>query len=144
MIYLRADVSLSALAPGGIYSDADLPVEGLTDPDYAEDVWEGGVFNTTIVVRQRAPVPTGDLQDTTLQHTSMSQAVEVWGYSLDPAAIEAALNRVYVLMMGKKFGRTWGATQAGSGPGIVQAPELPPGIKTHHEDYRLLGIRMPV
>jgi hypothetical protein len=142
--YLRADAALRALAPGGIYPDAMLPESGLTNAKLVTKVWAGGVFNTTIVVRERAPVPTGDLQSTASQHTSMSQAIEVWGYGKTADAVEAALNRVYALMMGKRFNRAFSATWVGGGLGIMQAPELPAGIKTHHEDYRIVTIRRPV
>lgn len=142
--YLRADSTLDTLAPGGVYALSDLTEIGITDPTYTEDVWAGGVFNTTILVREGAAQPTGDLQDTTLQHTSMSQRIEIWAYSSDPAAIDAALNHVYGLMMGTKTSGAWGAVPAGGGPGIVQAPELPTGILTHHEDYRAVFIRKPV
>lgn len=141
--YLRADETLGELAPGGIYADSDLTEIGITDPATTPDVYLDGVFQTTIRVHQRAPVPTGDLQSIATQRTSMSQVIEVWGYGT-PAAIEAALNQVYALMMGKRFTAAFSATWAGSGPGIMQAPGLSPGIRTRHEDYRIVTIRRPV
>ena len=142
--YLRSDTALVALVPGGIYPDAALPnPEGLTHKKLTK-VWANGVFNTTIVVRQGAAVPTGDLQSTRTQRTSMSQRIAIYAYSDDTDAIEAALNQVYTLMMGKRLTAAFSATQAGGGPGIVQAPELPPGIKQHNEDYRIVFIRRPV
>lgn len=141
--YLRTDNTLDALAPGGIYADADLSVEGITQEAGMPDVWAEDVFNTTIVVRQRAPVPTGDLQSIRSQRTSMSQAVEVWVYSKSADAIETALDHVYRLMMGKRLTRAFSATLVGGAP-LVPAPELPSGIYTRHEDYRIVFIRMPV
>lgn len=140
--FLRADATLRGLAPGGIYPEALLPADdGLTNAKAMRKVWTGGVFNTTVVVRARALVPTGELQSTASQRTSTSQAIEVWVYAKTAAAIEAALTRVYSLMMGKRLTAAFSATWAGGGVGIVQAPELPPGIKTHHEDYRVVFIR---
>lgn len=142
--YLRADEALAALVPGGIYEESSLPEAGITDAITTPDVWAGGVFQTTIRVRQGAAVPTGDLQDVTLQHTSMSQRIEVWAYATSVDAIEEIFNQVYTLLMGQRVGVGWRATQAGGGPGIRQAPELPPGIKTNHEDYRFIFVRKPV
>lgn len=141
--YLRTDDDLDDLAPGGVYADADLGEESITDPITTPDVWTGGVFQTTIVVRERAPVPTGDLQSTRTQRTSMSQAIEVWVYGLTAAAVQAALNRVYTLMMGKRLAAAFSATWVG-GSSLIQAPELPPGILTRHEDYRIVTIRRAV
>lgn len=141
--YLRADTTLAALVPGGMYADADLSEIGLTDATAMPDVWTGGSFQTTVVARERAPVPTGGLQDVTLQHSSASQAIEVWGYGKSADAIEAALTRVYALLMGHKLSAGWRATWAGGAP-LVQAPELPPGIFTRHEDYRVVFVRKPV
>lgn len=141
--FLRTDATLGTLAPGGIYPDADLGVEGISDPNTMTDVWTGGVFQTTIVVRERAPVPTGDLQGVMSQRTSMSQAIEVWVYALTAAAVEAALNRVYALMMGKRLAAAFSATWAGGGS-ISDAPELPAGIVTRNESYRVVSIRRAV
>lgn len=142
--YLRTDNTLQSLAPGGIYADGDLAVAGLTEAVGMTDVWAGGVFNTTIVVRERAPVPTGDLQSVRSQRTSTSQAIEVWVYALTSAAIEAARNRVYALMMGKRLTAAFSATWIPGGPGIMDAPELPPGTLVEHADYRIIFIRRPI
>jgi hypothetical protein len=139
--YLRADATLRVLVPGGIYPNANMPATGLTNAKTMTKVWANGVFTTTLVVRERAAVPTGDLQSTVRQHTSMSQAVEVWAYATTPDGIEAALQRVYALLMGKRLDRAFSATWAGGGPGIMQAPELPPGIRVGMESYRVVSIR---
>lgn len=139
--YLRADSGSETIAPGGIYAYSDLGEEGITDSATTPDVYAGGELQTTIVVRERSPVPTGDLQSIASQRTSMSQVIEVWAYSSDTTAIEAALNWVYGLMMGKRLARTFSATWAGGMP-IQRAPELS-GIFTRHEDYRVVSIRTP-
>lgn len=141
--YLRTDATLATLAPGGIYVYADLGVEGIADSKYAEDVWAGGIFNTSILVKQGAPVPTGDLQSVMSQLTSMSQVIEIWVYGLTADAIQAVFTRVYTLMMGHNVGDAFSATQGRSGTGIGQAPELPTGILTNYEGYRVFFIRRP-
>lgn len=143
MTFLRADATLGALAPGGSYADGDLGTEGITEAITTPGVWVGGAFNTTIVVRQRARVPTGDLQSIRSQRTSMSQAIEVWVYGLTDEAIEAVQNRVYALLMGKRLAAAFSATWAGSLP-IMQAPELPPGTLVGMESYRMVSIRRAV
>jgi hypothetical protein len=141
---LADDLELGVLLPGGVYSYMLLGDEGITDRKTTPDVWAGGEFQATVVVRQRAPVPTGDLQSIRSQRVSYSQAVEVWVYALTAEEIEAALNRIYALMMGKRLTAAFSAVWAGSGPSILQSPELPPGIKNNHEDYRLVSIRRAV
>lgn len=138
--YLRADTDLGTLLPGGIYASSDLSVAGLTDRTMT-DVWAGGEFQPTAIVRQRAPVPTGALQSIGTKHTSMSQVVEVWVYATENQAIEDAFERVYALMMGKRLSAAFSATWVGSGPGVMQAPELPAGIKVDRQDFRVVSIR---
>jgi hypothetical protein len=141
--HLRTDEPLGVLVPGGIYADADLGVEGITDAVTTPDVWTGGSFQPTIVVRERAAVPTGDLQSIASGRTSTSQAVEVWVYAQSADTIQSALDHVYRLLMGKRLARAFSATWAGGAP-LMQAPELPAGIKTRHEDYRIVIIRTRV
>lgn len=142
--YLRADDTLRDLAVGGIYYDAMIPEpDGMTSAKSMPKVWQGGQFRTTIVVKQAAAVPTGDLQSIRSQRTSMSQRIEVWVYAKSADVIETVLDHVYRLMMGKRLSKAFSATQAGGAP-LVPAPELPAGIKTRHEDYRIVFIRTPV
>jgi hypothetical protein len=142
--FLRSDATLVALCPGGIYPDAWLPdPEGLTSTQLTK-VWANGVFNPTVVIRQRAPVPTGDLQSTRTQRTSTSQAIEAWAYATDAATVEAMLQHIYRLLMGKRLTAAFSTTWIGSGVGIVQAPELPPGTLVGMESYRYVAIRRAV
>lgn len=141
--YLRSDSTLRSLAPGGIYPDAILPKSGLSNAKLMTKVWAGGIFRTAIVVRERAPVPTGDLQGIASQRTSMSQAIEVWVYSHDQTATQSVTSRVYTLMMGKRLAAAFSATWIGGLP-MTQAPELPPGNSVSREDYRIVSIRTPV
>lgn len=138
---LRADSTLRALLPGGIYSYARLGVAGLTDKKLTPDVWTGGVFNTCALVRQRAPVPTGALQSISTKCTSTSQVIEVWVYAKTSDEIETSLARIYALMMGKRLPAAFSATWVGGLPSVMQAPELPPDIKVGRNDYRIVSIR---
>lgn len=142
--YFRGDEPLDDLSPGGVYAHAELSEAALTDPLAMPDVWADGEFQTTTVVRERAPVPTGDVQSTRSQRTSYSQAIEVWVYGLTAEAIEATLNRVYTLMMGKRLTKAFSATWIGPGLPIGQAPELLAAIKMGRNDYRIVSIRTPV
>jgi hypothetical protein len=144
--FLRTDATLVALVPGGIYPHAWLANVrgGLSNAEVMTKVWTGGVFRTTLVIRARAAVPTGDLQSIRTQRTSTSQALEVWSYGLTAAAIEAALNRVYTLLMGKRLTAAFSAVWIGGGIGVRQAPELPPGTLVDKADYRFVFIRRPV
>jgi hypothetical protein len=141
---LRADATLMALLPGRVWEHGKLGVEGLTDPVTTPAAYSGGKLQPAALVRQRAKVPTGDLQSIASQRTSTSQAVEVWVYSSASATIEAVLNRIYVLLMGKRLAAAFSATWIGGGPGVMPAPEMASGIKTNHEDYRIVFIRRAV
>lgn len=139
--YLRADTDLGILLPGGIYGFSSLSISGITSRTLMPDVWTGNVFRACAIVRMRSPVPTGQLQSTQTQRTSMSQVGGIWVYALDEADIEAGQNRVYALMMGKRLSAAFSATWVGGLPDVVQAPELPAGIKVGREDYRVVSIR---
>jgi hypothetical protein len=141
--YLRSDLTLSSLTPGGIYPDAWLPDPGGLTSKLLTKVWAGGVFRTTLVIRARAPVPTGDLQSIRSKRTSTSQAIEVWAYSVDQAAIDSILSRVYALMMGHRLTAAFSATWVSALP-VQQAPELPSGIKVGMEAYRVVFIRRAI
>lgn len=141
--YLRSDAALVALVPGGIYANGDLSEIGITSPVATPGVWAGGIFRTAIVVRERAPVPTGDLQNINTGHTSMSQVMEIWVYARTAEAIHAVLRRVYALMMGKRLAAAFSATWVAGMP-LAQAPELPAVTLTRHEDYRVVSIRRRV
>lgn len=140
--YLRADTDLAALVPGGVYADADLAVSGITDPTDTPDVWADG-FQTTVVVRQRAAVPTGEMNDLKTQETVISQVVEVWVYALEADAIEGVMDAIYGLIQGHRFTGAWRANWAAT-VGILPAPELPPGTKCGHIDFAIRSIRQPV
>lgn len=144
--FLRTNAALVALCPGGIYPHTWLTnVEGgLSNAELMTKVWAGGIFRTTLVIRARAAVPTGELQSTQSRRTSTSQAIEVWAYSTDAAAIEAVLNRVYALLMGKRLAAAFSATWIGGEIGIQQAPELPSGVLVDKRDFRIVFIQRAI
>lgn len=139
--YLRADSELGTLLPGGVYGYSELGTAGLTDRTQTPDVWTGGVFQACAIVRQRAAVPTGQLQSVQSQRTSTSQVIEIWTYALTDEAIEAAQNQVYYLMMGKRLTAAFSATWAGGLPDVMPAPELPSKTLVGRNDYRIVFIR---
>lgn len=139
---LRQDEAVSALVTGGIYAAGDLGVGGITDPITTPDVWPGGVFVPTIIVRQGNPVPGGRLVDLKRQEADYDQRIMVWMYALTLEALEDMRDAVFSLMQGKELQRTW------KGEWIetiyVDPPELPPGTKAVHDDFRITAIRRPV
>lgn len=138
--YLAADGTLGTLAPGGVYADADLGEEGITDDDLTPDVWEGGTFQATVIVRERAPAATGQLSDLRLQVADYNQAIEIHIYGLAAEDVQAISNRAYALMQGHRFDSAWPAEWVPGAP-LEQALELPPGIKTQRDEYRIRALR---
>lgn len=138
--YLRSDTDLGILLPGGVYGYIELGVIGITDPLTTPDVWTGRVFRACAVVRMRSPVPTGILADQRTQTTDNNQVGELRVYALDEAAIGAGQDRIYALMMAKRFTRAWGAEWVFTVP-AEQAPELPAGIKVERWDYRIRSLK---
>ena len=140
--YLADDTDLATLVPGGIYAAAVLSVEGLTDAAAMPDVWAGGTFQTSIIVRERASVPAFGLVDLKDQAASQSQAIEIWMYSREISEIEDVRQAVYGLMQGYKLVNSWRAEWSG-GLSTMDAPELPPSTKVGRDDYRVVSIRQP-
>jgi hypothetical protein len=136
--YLRLDSALDALAPGGIYAFGALAEPGITDAITTPDVWSGGVFRTTVVVRQRLPVPDYRVQDEAQQIVAQMQSLEVYGYALTQDAVEAALGRVYSLVQGYQFSGAWAAIWFGS-VAFMRPPELP-NIWMSRRDYRVISL----
>lgn len=141
--HLRASPTLTALALGGVYSHSTLGVEGITNPATTTSVWTGGVFQPTLVVRQRQPVPTLQFVDFKQQMTDTNQVVGVWGYALDAATVTAMLDVVYALVQGFPFASAWPARWTET-MGPEAAPELPPGVQMMRADYAIRAIRRPV
>jgi hypothetical protein len=140
--YLRGDPLLGTLLPGGIYADADLGDEGITDAVTTPDVWSGGTLRATAIVRERAEVPTLQLVDVKRQVADSNQVVEIWLYAPSAAALDSVRQRVYALMQGHVFARAWPAVWV-PGLAVGSVPELPAGlgIKMMREDYQIRALR---
>jgi hypothetical protein len=142
--YLRSDEDLALLAPGGIYADGMLATEGIGDVLTTPDVWAGGVFQTSVIVRQRQRVPTGLFTNFKSQIADSRQVIEVWAYALEADALEAVLDQIYALMQGHPFSAAWPSLWIGGGAPIMQCPELPPGIYQSSAWYELRSLRRAV
>lgn len=140
---LRQDEAVSALATGGVYALTDLPVAGITDPITTPDVWPDGVFAPTIIVRQAARIPTGELVNFKTQETDTRQRVEVWCYALTIDTVDALAQAVYGALMGARLSAAWPAEPVG-GIDILDAPDLPPGTKVQRVDFVIRSIQRPV
>lgn len=140
--YLRTDPDLAALVTGGIYAGGDLTVQGITDPITTPDVWPDGVFAPTIIVRQGNPVPGERLVDLKRQEADYDQRIMIWMYALTTEKLEDIRDAVFPLMQGKEFQRTW----KGKWIETIYAdpPELPPGTRGVHDDFRITAIRRPI
>lgn len=136
---LRADAALMALLPGGVYSAATLGDMGITDPATTPDVWVGGVFQPSAIVRQRALVPAFDVRDLKEQRTSASQVVEVYTYARDPDEAVATQDRVYALLQGVALDAAYPCEWAGA-VGPLAAPELS-GVALVRTDWQIVSIR---
>ena len=141
---LRADEPLALLAPGGVYADSDLGVEGISDAVTMPDVWTGGSFQPTLIVRQGQRVPTGLFNDYKTQTTDTNQRISLWAYATTRAEIEAILEAGYRLLMGHSFARAWPTQHIGGGAPYMQAPELAAGINQMSEEYLIRSLRRPV
>ena len=137
---LRADEDLAALASGGVYAFSELGTEGLNDSATTPDVWTGGVFNACIVVKQRRRVPTGQLSSTKWQVTDTQQIVMVWAYAYDETTVEAIQDACYALLQGYKLSDAWRCEYVEESD-IMQAPELPVGIKQQSQGYAVRALR---
>lgn len=139
---LRANAPLVALAPGGIYEDAKLGLEGITSSAYTAAVWAGGTFKTSVVVRQRAKVPQYRVFDEAEQLVDTVQVVEVYIYALTATAIEAVSDAIYALLQGHQFTDAYPATIQPGLP-LMDAPNLQ-GVLMLRDDYQITSLRTPV
>ncbi len=138
--YLRLDSTLATLAPGGVYAFGALSEPGITDAVTTPSVWTGDVFQTTVVVRQRLPVPDYRINDEAGQVVAQAQTLEVYGYGLTQDAVEAALGRAYALLQGHQFASS-AATSWVASVAFLRAPELP-NVWMARRDYRVTSLVM--
>lgn len=101
---LSTDATLIAILTGGIYARGALGREGLTRETKAAAFDSNGYLKPTAVVAQRALVPDGNVQDQISQQASAAQIVEIYLYEdKGYTNIDAAMNRIYVLLQGYQF-----------------------------------------
>lgn len=95
---LDADVTLTALVPGGMYYDLDSNgINRESTPNAYDPTTD--LLRVTGVVTSRAAVPTGDLRDQDGQYLSTHQTIEVWIYNdRDGIWPTAARDRIYALL----------------------------------------------
>jgi hypothetical protein len=139
--YLRADASLPALVPGGIYADRDLTVAGVTDAAQTPAVWAGGSFNACIVIREAAVVPQYRVMDEAEQLVDVAQRLEVYIYALTAVAVVAIAKRVFAITQGHHFDDAYAATFQ-PGLGLMDAPNLM-DVHMQRDDYLLVSLRQP-
>lgn len=140
---LRADDDLADLVPGGIYGDDTLEPQGVTDAVTTPDVWAGGTFQASVIVRQRAKVPQYRVFDEAEQTVDVAQTVEVYIYALTAAEIEAASDRIFALLtdpdnpLDDAYPGTWQA-----GLPLMDVPNLP-NVRMQRDDYLFTSLRVP-
>jgi hypothetical protein len=104
-----ADATLLATLTGGVFTYASLGREGLTRESLA------AAFDATTkllkpcaVVKQRFPVPDGEVVDTVEKIASVSQVIEIWIYEdTSFTNTDAARSRLFSLFFGYQFADSW-------------------------------------
>lgn len=143
--YLLTDATLEALTPGGIYAARELVEElGITDANSTPKVWVGGVFRTTVIVRQRQLVPTGAFTNYTTQQADTRQVVVTWAYARDADTLDEVQAHIYRLLQGYRLSLAWPTDWQPGGVAPMQCPELPSGIQQSAAEYVIRAIRRPV
>lgn len=139
---LRADATLTAILTGGIYRDATLGDEGITNRTTTPDAYSGGLLQPCAIVRQRAMVPGRRVHDEAEQVTDANQVVEVHLYQRGGAdQIEAAQERIYALLQGWQAEGAYPADWNG-GAAVMDAPEFV-GVRTARIDFLFVSLRQP-
>ena len=139
---LRADATLVALVPGGIYTVGDLGEAGITDPKTTPNAWLGGRLRPTVIVRARAPVPSFGLVNLRDGLASASQMLEVYAYARqNHGVLTQVQDRIYTLLQGYALDAAWPTVWTGS-LGPLPAPELGDADMSRSE-YQIVTIRRP-
>lgn len=148
---LRADDTLLSILPGGIFTDQEIGVEGIRrgddDPEStnysptANAFDEDGFLRPCALVRQRALVPAFGLRDLKIKHASTSIVVEVYFYQdRGHEAIDAAKDRVYVLLEGHPLSAAWPTAWALETAPVPDAGPLKNSTALR-ADYQVVSIR---
>lgn len=140
---LRADATLSALLPGGIYEAGQLPEAGLTDPQATPQAYQAGRLRPCAAVHSRVPVSIFQAISARDGAMGVSQVVEVYIYAREDAQLLWSANEhVYRILAGKRLTHTWALTYVG-GEGVRPAPELV-DARLIRSEFQLVTIRRSV
>jgi hypothetical protein len=108
---LRADATLVALLPGGIYTDNELGVEGLRrgeDSPCAAAYDDDGLLVPCAVVRQGGEIPYGEVRNIHDKFVAMSQLIMVYFFEMRGSDIVTqAKLEAYRILEGVRLGETY-------------------------------------
>lgn len=102
---MTSDVTLMLILTGGVFKTETVGVEGITrETTPAAFDLSTKYLLPCALVRQRALVPDGIVEDDIEQDTSVRQVVEIWLYEdRGYTSIDAAASRLFVLFQGWQF-----------------------------------------
>jgi hypothetical protein len=97
---MTGDATLMLILTGGVFKTETVGVEGITR-ETTPAAFSSGYLLPCALVRQRAIVPDGIVEDDIEQDTSVRQVVEIWLYEdRGYTSIDAAASRLFVLFQG--------------------------------------------
>lgn len=100
---MTADATLMAILTGGVFKTETVGVEGISR-ETTPAAFSSGYLLPCALVRQRAIVPDGIVEDDMEQDTSVRQVVELWLYEdRGYTSIDAAASRLFTLFQGWQF-----------------------------------------
>lgn len=100
---MTGDATLMAILTGGVFQAGNVGVEGISR-ETTPTAFSGGFLLPCALVRQRALVPDGIVEDDIAQDTGFRQVVEIWLYEdRGYTSIDSAANRIFVLFQGYQF-----------------------------------------
>lgn len=100
---MLADATLTAILTGGVFKTETVGLEGVTR-ETTPAAFSSGYLLPCALVRQRALIPDGIVEDDIEQDTSVRQVVEIWLYEdRGFTSIDSAANRLFVLFQGYQF-----------------------------------------
>lgn len=136
-----ADAPLMAILSGGVFKSSTLGRLGITRETAPAAFDAGGYLRPCALVRQRALVPTGDVDDADGKLVSASQVVEVWLYEdTGYSALDAAAARLFALLHGHVFSGWFEARWVNSIDRQRDAGALA-GASLARMDFQVHGIR---
>lgn len=101
---MEADATIMALLTGGVHVYGSLGLQGVTRETVPAAFDANGFLKPLCVVKQRAAVPDGAVDDMIEKDASYGQAVELWFYEDRLFAnIDPAVARAKVLFHGHRF-----------------------------------------